>query len=107
MKISFDGYELKIIWKLYRHKYYGGKHTSIDNLRKGFERKLGTEINNAIDKLVKNQIIIKEKKTKEDHVCLNVKNIKVINKALDWYAHNMNQIDKKHLEKIYFEVELE
>jgi low affinity Fe/Cu permease len=76
-------------------------------LGQGFPSHLGNEIDDAIDKLVQKQIIIIEKKTKEEHVCLNMKKIKVITKAVDWFTENAKQIDKKHLEKRYLEIEIE
>lgn len=106
MNISFDGYEIKIIWKLHRNKCYGAKHTSIDHLKQGVPSHLGVNINEAINKLVQKQIIIIEKKTKEDHVCLNKKKVDVINKIVDWFPDNAKKFDKKHLEKTFFEIEI-
>ncbi|MHB1440726.1 MAG: hypothetical protein ACYCSO_06860 [Cuniculiplasma sp.] len=66
MKISLDGYELKMIWKLHVNRCYGGKHTSIDHLQQGFPSHLGNEIDDTKDKLVQKQIIIIEKKLKRN-----------------------------------------
>ena len=105
MKITFSGYEIRIVWKLHRGTYYGGKHTSIDHLSHGFPSHSGREIKSAIEELIKKQIIIVEKKTKEDHVCLNKNKIKLIYHLVDWFIDNMKLIDTNHLEKKYFEMD--
>lgn len=107
MKLSLNGYELKIIWKLHRHSCYGAKHTSIDHLKQGFQSNSGKEIKDAIDKLVKKEIVIIEKKTKEDHVCLNTNKVKLIHKIVDWFTNHMKEINKEELNKTYFEIENE
>ncbi len=104
MKLQFNGYEIKVIWKLHRHKYYGAKHTSADHLRQGFPRDSGIEIDDAIDRLVKKQIIIKQIKTKEVHVCLNKWQIAVIHEVVEWLTKNMSEINKQNLGKIYLEI---
>jgi len=105
MKIQFNGFEIKIIWHLHRHKYYGNKHTSVDNLRKGFLKHSGRDIDDAIYTLIQEGIIIKQKKTKEDHVSLNSMMIPIIHQVTDWFPNNSKSIDKEKLKKIYFEIE--
>ena len=106
MKISLNGYDIKIIWKLHRGTYYGGKHTSIDHLKQGFPSHSGKEIKNAIDKLVKTRIVIVEKKTNEEHVCLNKDKIKIIYQIVDWFINNMKLMSKEHLEETYLDIEI-
>lgn len=106
MKIPLNGYDVKIIWKLHRGPYYGGKHTSIDHLKQGFPSHKGKEIKNAIEKLVKARLVIVEKKSNEDHVCLNKDKKKIIYEIVDWFNDNMKLIDKEHLEDTYLEIDI-
>ncbi|MEI6102714.1 MAG: hypothetical protein WCP70_02110 [Methanothrix sp.] len=39
----------KILHKLHRHGYWGGRHTSLDNLPKGFEKSLRGEVKEAAE----------------------------------------------------------
>jgi len=89
----------------FTHTYYGNKHTSIDNLRKGFPKHSGRDIDDSIYTLIQEGIIIKQKKTKEDHVSLNSTMISIIHQVTDWFSTNSKSIDKGNLKKIYFETE--
>jgi len=42
----------KILHKLHRHGYWGGRHTSFDNLPKGFEKSLRGEVKGAAEELI-------------------------------------------------------
>jgi hypothetical protein len=42
----------KILQKLHRHGYWGGRHTSFDNLPKGFEKRLRGEVKEAAEELI-------------------------------------------------------
>ena len=56
--------------------------------------------------MVKTRIVIIEKKTKEDHVCLNKDKKKIIYEIVDWFNNNMNLMDKEHLEKTCLEIDI-
>lgn len=104
MICTFNGYEAKIIWKLHRHHYYGGKHTSKENLTKGFSKDSGDKVSEAIDSLISKGIIIVEKKTKEDHVVLNKEMKKTIGEILKWYETNIS-MSKEVFLSAQFQVE--
>jgi hypothetical protein len=42
----------KILHKLHRHGYWGGRYTSFDNLPKGFEKRLRGEVKEAAEELI-------------------------------------------------------
>ncbi|MCX6673350.1 MAG: hypothetical protein NTY37_06190 [Methanothrix sp.] len=42
----------KILNKLHRHGYWGGRHTSFDNLPKGFEKSLRGVVKEAAEELI-------------------------------------------------------
>jgi low affinity Fe/Cu permease len=76
-------------------------------LKQGFKSNSGKEIKDAIDKLVKEGIVIVEKKTKEEHVCLNTNKVKLIHKIVDWFTDHVKEINKEELNKTYLEIENE
>jgi hypothetical protein len=105
MKYSLNGLEIRIIWKLHRKHDYNKKHTSIDNLKRGFPRDSGKDIARAIDSLIQQGILLVQKKTKEDHVVLNIKKICLIKAVTDWFKSNMDKINKNELAQVRFEFE--
>jgi len=105
LKYAFSGYEINIIWHLHRHKYYGKKHTSIDNLNKGVSRDRGKFTDEAIKNLISQQIIIVQSKTKETHVSLNTSKINIIRKVTSWYASNIGNLERKDFLSSSYEFE--
>ena len=105
MKYTFSGYEINIIRHLHRHKYYGGKHTSIDNLKKGVNRDRGNFTDEAIKSLISKQIIIVQRKTKETHVSLNTSKVNIIRKVMSWYASNIVNIEREVFLSNFYEFE--
>lgn len=53
--------EAEILRKLARHKYWGGKHTSIDNILKSFKKHLSKEVIKVTKSLIKEGYIIQKK----------------------------------------------
>lgn len=49
---------IKILWRLYRRRYIGGKHTDIKNLRKGFPRDKYDLVGEAINELVREGLLL-------------------------------------------------
>lgn len=95
LKHTFSGYEINIIRHLHRHKYYGRKHTSIENLKKGVNRDRGKFLDKAINSLISKQIIIVQIKTKETHVSLNVSKVNIIREIMSWYASKIGNIERE------------
>jgi len=73
----------KIVTKLYRHDYFGGKHTDIENLKKGMPRHIGHEIKQQIKELVKENIILLKPTAYGLHVSLNPEKRKEIEKYIN------------------------
>lgn len=61
----------KILLRMVRHRWIGGKHTDIQNLRKGFERSRYGEIEEEISRLVKEGFIMPKPAFYGMHVSLN------------------------------------
>ena len=68
MKLSPVEIRYRIIRKMIRHKYWGGKHTSIKNIPKGFPPELKRDVIVQVKKLIREGIIL----TKPTHYGLEV-----------------------------------
>ena len=55
---DIDEVKVKILWRMYRHRYIGGKHTDIANLRKGFPKNRYKQVEHAIDELIRNGYLL-------------------------------------------------
>ncbi len=62
----------KILDKLARYRYWGGKHTSIDNLPKGFPKHMRKYIMKLIKELKRGNIIISKPTSYGEQVNLNL-----------------------------------
>ena len=71
-----------LLKKLYKKRIIGGKHTSIDNLPKGFPRNLHNEIMIVTNELIKEGIIIKKPTSYGLHVSLNPRMIEKIEEEI-------------------------
>ena len=68
----------QIIVKLARHRYWGGKHTSIDNLPKGAPRDRWNQIRKFIQDLINEEFLLVKPTKTGRHVSLNPKKNKEI-----------------------------
>ena len=73
-------YEIRkaILRKLYRLDYCGGRHTSIDNLTKGFPGHLKKEVKKESYLLIKEALLLSKPKPDSLHVFLNPRRAKDI-----------------------------
>jgi len=69
-----------ILTKFHRHGYIGGKHTSIDNVPKGFPKHLYGKVKKATKELIKQNLIIIKPTAYGLQVSLN--------------SHKMDEIEK-------------
>ncbi len=60
-----------ILKKLFRHNIWGAKHTSIDNLQKGFPSHLKGEAKIAAKELIKEELILIKPTSYGEEVSLN------------------------------------
>jgi len=78
-----EKYRKAILGKLYRHRYIGGRHTSIDNVPKGFPKSENRNIEKALKSLVKEEFILQKPTSYGTEICLNPRKIKEIRKIID------------------------
>jgi hypothetical protein len=78
-----EKYRKAILGKLYRHRYIGGRHTSIDNVPKGFPKNETRNIEKALKSLVKEDYILQKPTSYGTEICLNPRKIKEIRKIID------------------------
>jgi len=73
----------KILWRLYRHRYIGGKHTDINNLKKGFPKDKHKLIEKAVDELIKEGLILRKPTKYGLHVSINPKMIGEVREIIE------------------------
>ena len=71
-----------VLNKLKRHRYIGGKHTDINNVRKGSDPKNYSEIEDIIKELIKSGNILVKITSYGKHVSLNPRLIKEIDEFI-------------------------
>jgi len=69
--VQSDKVKAKILWRLYRRRYIGGKHTDVKNLRKGFPKDKYDVVNQAIDELIREGFLLVKPTHYGKHVSLN------------------------------------
>ncbi len=82
MKLSSFEIKRRILRKMARHNYWGGKHTAFDNISKGFPKEIWKEVRKELEKLVKQGIVIKKPTGYGLHVSLNVRMKSEIEKTI-------------------------
>lgn len=60
-----------IVKKLFHHGYFGGRHTDIENLKKGLPSHERGDVKEAAKELIKEDILIPKPTSYEFHVSLN------------------------------------
>ncbi len=77
-----QGLRKALLKKLYKKRIIGGKHTSIDNLPKGFPRNLHKEVLIVANELVKEGFLLKKPTGYGLHVSLNPRMIEKIREEI-------------------------
>ena len=72
-----------IVKKLFHHGYMGGKHTDIENLKKGLASHVKGDVKQAAKELIKEEILIPKPTSYGLHVSLNPRKREKINKYLE------------------------
>ncbi|MDP2666090.1 MAG: hypothetical protein Q8P05_01145 [Candidatus Diapherotrites archaeon] len=72
MKLSPLEIRKRILIKMVRHAWWGGKHTAYDNIPRGFPKDLWKDIRMALDGLIKEGLILTKPTGYGLHVSLNV-----------------------------------
>jgi len=81
-----DDEKARILVKLARHRYWGGKHTSIDNLPKGAPKDRWKSIRKKIKELINEGFLLTKPTNVGLHVSLNPKKQEEIKKAIEEYS---------------------
>ncbi|MEK6899533.1 MAG: hypothetical protein AABX05_00255 [Nanoarchaeota archaeon] len=71
-----------IVKKLFHHGYVGGRHTDIENLKKGLPSHFKGDSKEAAKELIKEEILILKQTSYGHHVSLNPRKRKEMEKYL-------------------------
>ncbi len=71
-----------VVKKLFQHGYIGGKHTDIENLKKGLPGHVKGDVKDAAKELVKEEILVLKPTSYGLHVSLNPQKKKEIEEYL-------------------------
>ena len=83
MILTDDEIKGKILDKLARYKYWGGKHTSISNLPKGFPKHMRKNVMKLVKELKRNNLIIFKPTSYGEQVSLNLMEKDEIQRLID------------------------
>jgi hypothetical protein len=72
MKLSSFEIRQRILRKMVRHNWWGGKHTAFDNIPKGFPKELWKDVKNELKQLAREGFVVKKPTGYGLHVSLNV-----------------------------------
>lgn len=75
----------RILYKLRRNYYIGGRHTSEDNVIKGFPKHKRGELKKAVKNLIKNDYLISKPTSYGLGISINPEMMKEINEILEDY----------------------
>ncbi|MFH0715119.1 MAG: hypothetical protein V1847_05235 [Candidatus Diapherotrites archaeon] len=82
MKLSPFEIRKRLLYKMARHHWWGGKHTAIENLPKGFLKELWKDVKSEIKELVREGILVEKPTGYGLHVSLNVSKKQEIERIL-------------------------
>ena len=71
-----------IVKKLFHHSYIGGRHTDIENLKKGLPGYVKGDIKKAAAELIKEEVLMPKQTSYGLHVSLNLRKREEIEKYL-------------------------
>ncbi|MFQ6056675.1 MAG: hypothetical protein ACE5J3_11920 [Methanosarcinales archaeon] len=80
--MEFTNLEIKILSKLRRNFYIGSRHTSEDNVIKGFPKHERKEVKKAVKKLIRKGYLISKPTSYGLEVSINPRRMHEINKIL-------------------------
>ncbi len=83
MKLSKNEIIYRIIKKLVRHRIWGGKHTSIENIPKGMPPELRKDIEAEVKELIRENIILSHPTSYGLQVSLNPRMAEEIKRILE------------------------
>ncbi|MBI4043298.1 MAG: hypothetical protein HY393_00640 [Candidatus Diapherotrites archaeon] len=72
MKLSDYEVRRRILYKMVRHAWWGGKHTAFDNLSHGFPKDPRGAVKKKLEQLIREGILVEKPTGYGLHVSLNV-----------------------------------
>lgn len=106
MKILLKGIEIELLHKFKRHKWIGRKHTSVDNLPKGFPPKYHGLIYESYGHLTQLEYF-KIKPTKYGtEVSLNPRKMDKISKVVNYFIENLSDLNHEEFFEEEYEIEV-
>jgi len=73
MKFSSEDIRRRILRKMVRHRWWGGKHTAFDNVPHGFPKELRKDVKRELKELIKQRFVLEKHTNYGLHVSLNIK----------------------------------
>jgi len=83
-EMSYTEVEKAVLEKLFNHRYIGERHTSIDNVPKGFPKHEYKRVRKAVKKLIKEGLIIVKPTSYGIQVSLNPAKIDKIREIIEY-----------------------
>ncbi|MEK6909884.1 MAG: hypothetical protein AABW61_02280 [Candidatus Aenigmatarchaeota archaeon] len=87
--MSIEQLKAWLLNKMKRHRFIGGRHTDIKNVRKDFDPKYYSELEDVLKKLIKEDSILVKLTEYGKHVSLNPR---LINEIDDFIQKNFTQV---------------
>ncbi len=78
-----EAVKAKILWRLYRRRYIGGRHTDVKNLRKGFPKDKYDIVDEVINELIREGLLVVKPTHYGKHVSLNPRRLVEIRKIIE------------------------
>ncbi len=72
LKLSSHAIRRRILFKMARHRWWGGKHTAFDNIPKGFPKEFRNAVKQELDQLIREGLVVPKPTGYGLHVSLNV-----------------------------------
>ncbi len=73
MKLSSFEVRKRVLRKMTRHNYWGGKHTAFDDTPRGFPKELWKDVRMELEQLIREGMVVEKPTGYGLHVSLNVK----------------------------------
>lgn len=72
LKLSPQAIRSRILFKMCRHRWWGGKHTAFDNIPKGFPKEFRNAVKQELEQLIREGLVVSKPTGYGLHVSLNV-----------------------------------
>jgi hypothetical protein len=93
--MRLTGIEIKVIWRLHRRGKYGGAHTPVETAVKGFRKDLVGDARDAVDRLIRERILLSKPTRYGLEVSLNPEQVAFIHRVCDWFEQNVDTFQER------------